>query len=195
MKTVIWDVDDVLNDLMDAWLQTWWRPSHPDCGLTPAGLTANPPHGLLQIPLDQYLASLDAFRDSPRGRDLDPSPLCLAWFARHGHLARHLALTAVPLWAAPLSAAWVMRHFGRWIRFFSVVPSARPGDEAPVIHRTKAEAMAMLRGPLLFVDDHPHHIAAARAIGVDAYLFPRPWDDATGTAAQTLGRLAEALRQ
>ena len=30
MKTIVWDVDDVLNDLMRDWLTQWWMPAHPE---------------------------------------------------------------------------------------------------------------------------------------------------------------------
>ena len=43
MKTVIWDVDDVLNDLMRCWFEKSWLLSHPECTLTYEDLTQNPP--------------------------------------------------------------------------------------------------------------------------------------------------------
>ena len=33
MLTIAWDVDDVLNDLMGAWLKDAWLPAHPECTL------------------------------------------------------------------------------------------------------------------------------------------------------------------
>ena len=65
-------------------------------------LLANPPHELLGITLTEYQLSLDAFRRD-RLEGLQPISDAIDWFKQHGHKACHAALTAVPLWAAPLS--------------------------------------------------------------------------------------------
>src|SRR5262245_50873043 len=127
-KTIAWDVDDVLNDLMGAWVAAFCHTQGRECPGT-SDLTANPPHELLGIALSDYLADLDRFRRTAYGT-LTPVPEMLAWFERFGADYRHLAVTAVPLCAAPASAAWVLRHFGRWIRTFHVVPSLRVNDPA-----------------------------------------------------------------
>ena len=44
MLTLAWDVDDVLNDLMQVWLEEAWLPAHPECNVTYRDLTSNPPH-------------------------------------------------------------------------------------------------------------------------------------------------------
>ena len=46
--TVVWDVDDVLNDLMAAWLAQVWVSEHPDRPIAYADVRANPPHELLR---------------------------------------------------------------------------------------------------------------------------------------------------
>ena len=97
MRTIAWDVDDVLNDLMRAWLETAWKPQDPECRVSYDQLIANPPHLVLGITLADYLGSLDAFRLSDRFAKLVPRPEVLAWFRQHGHGFHHLALTAVPL--------------------------------------------------------------------------------------------------
>ncbi len=47
MKTIVWDIDDVLNDLTRAWFETAWLPAHRECRLTYEELKVNPPHELL----------------------------------------------------------------------------------------------------------------------------------------------------
>ena len=42
MKTIVWDVDDVLNDLMAAWFYEAWLPAHRDCTVTYAQIAQNP---------------------------------------------------------------------------------------------------------------------------------------------------------
>ena len=194
MKTIAWDVDDVLNDLMRTWLESAWRPDHPGCALGYEQLSENPPHRLLGASRAEYLASLDAFRLSPSGRDLPPLDAVLAWFQRYGHEARHVAVTAVPLRAAPESAAWVMRHFGRWIRSYHVIPSARADEGLPAYDSSKGELLRSL-GPVDgLVDDQPQNLESARNAGIPAVLFPRPWNDAPADVQETFDVVTQWAR-
>src|SRR3974390_3400330 len=129
MLTIAWDGDDVLNDFTREWLEQVWRPRHSECHVLFSELRANPPHEVLGISLAEYLRSLDEFRRA-RFSELAPIPEALDWFQQTGDTYRHIAITAIPLDSAPLSAAWVMRRFGRWIRSFHVVPSQRPDSDA-----------------------------------------------------------------
>lgn len=188
MKTIAWDIDDVLNDLMGQWFAKHWLPAHPDCPIAYGQLTENPPHRLLGVDLSEYLASLDSFRRS-QAAELLPLPGVLQWFRRHGHRCRHLALTAVPLFAAGISAAWVMRHFGEWIRSFNFVPSQRPGETWPRYDQDKKEFLHWWGKPLILIDDNPENIKSATEAGVQPLLMPRPWNHSTLTEAETLEHL------
>lgn len=190
MVTIVWDVDDVLNDLQRRWLKLAWRPLHPGSALTYADLTANPPDRVLGVTREEYLDSLDAFRHTPGYADQPPQPDVLTWFDEHGAVCRHVALSAVPMHAAHLSAAWVLRIFGRWIRSFTFIPSARPGDPAMSGARDKGAWLEEFGAADLFIDDSETHVQAARAAGVPAQLFPRPWNrDAARPVADLLAEI------
>jgi hypothetical protein len=191
--TIAWDVDDVLNDLTRTWLDHGWRAAHPDCAIRYEQLTANPPHDCLGTTHDEYLRSLDAFRLA-RFDSLDPSPAILAWLARHGADHRHVAVTATPRAVAPLSAAWVLRHFGDWIRAFVFVPSPRADDQFPRYDHSKGDAFGWLTSIDVLVDDSPRHVAVARAAGRAAVLVPRPWNSAPGTLDDALAELLDVVR-
>ncbi|MBN2124208.1 MAG: hypothetical protein JW821_07940, partial [Deltaproteobacteria bacterium] len=104
MKTIIWDIDDVLNDMMRTWFEDRWFPSHPGCTLVYDGITENPPHALLGVTLSEYLSSLDEFRLSREAGEMAPVPEVMDWFRTHGERFRHMALTAAPLLASSVSA-------------------------------------------------------------------------------------------
>ena len=74
MKTIVWDVDDVLNDLMKVWFKGWTSSGGSLCPLSYDQLTGNPPHEILKISMPEYLASLDAFRLSRKR--LEGRPPC-----------------------------------------------------------------------------------------------------------------------
>lgn len=191
MLTIIWDVDDVLNDLMFVWFEQAWRPCHPECRLSKEDLSENPPHRLLGVSHGEYLASLDAFRLSEKGIcQLTPVSELLAWFHRHGNRFRHAALTATPMAAAPLSAKWVFKHFGFWIRSVNFVPSKREGESIPAYDRNKGEYLQWCGRGDVVVDDNPQTIAEAAALGLRSILIPRPWNRSDLTLAETLEFLA-----
>lgn len=172
MKTTIaWDVDDVLNPLMRSWLKH-------DFPTIPYGdLTENPPHRRLGISEEDYLRRLDAFRLDHLA-DLPPNQVILRFMQAHGDRFRHLALTAVPRFFAPLSAQWVLRHFGDWIRTFHFIPSSRPGRRLPTYDGNKAEVLANCPGKVILIDDNPAQVEAVRQAGLEARLMPQPWNHA-----------------
>ncbi len=196
MLTIVWDVDDVLNDLAALWFAEAWLPGHPDCVACFDGLAGAPPEVVLGTTREAYLESLDAYRHSGAYASQPPRPDVLAWFEAHGGEARHLALTAVPLHAVHVSAEWVLRHYGRWIRGVHVVPSARPGDPPGPPERDKGQWLAWFGGADVLVDDGPENVTAALALGLRGLLFPRPWNaDAGRPVSDLLEELTGLVRQ
>jgi hypothetical protein len=191
MRTIVWDVDDVLNDFTRSWLETVWRPARPACRLTYDGLAENPPHRLLGVTLETYLASLDAYRVSPEADALAPVPEVMDWFARFGDRFRHIALTARPLDTVPPASAWVFRHFGRWIRTFHFVPAARTGPAIPRYDLGKDDFLRWLGKGDVFLDDSTANVEAVTRLGMTAFLVPRPWNAAGRALADILSDLAE----
>jgi len=188
MLTIVWDVDDVLNDLMRAWLETAWLATHRECHVRYKGLHENPPHRLIGASFGEYLASLDEFRRR-RMDILQPLVEADAWFKEHGARYRHVALTAVPLSCAPLSAAWVVRHFGRWIRGFHFVPSPRTGESLHTYEESKLDFLQWWGKGDVLVDDGREIIEAAGALGMKTVLMPRPWNQAHGNVAGAFQQL------
>jgi hypothetical protein len=186
VRTIAWDIDDVLNDLMGAWLEIGWKAKARDCRLVRAQITENPPHRLLGASEEEYLRSLDEFRVTEHFQALPPRPEILAWFERHGGEFHHIALSAVSLHCAYQSASWVMRHFGRWIRGFQVVPSARPGQAGPSYDANKEAFLKRVKGIDFLLDDNTGHVEGAVRSGVQGILFPAPWNRSPHSVAQAL---------
>lgn len=191
MKTIVWDVDDVLNDLMRDWLEQAWKPSHPECGLAYDQVVENPPHRVLGISLKDYQVSLDCFR-SDKFAGMAPVPEALAWFHQYGNMFRHIALTSVPLAGAGVSSGWVFKHFGQWIRSFNIVPSHREGSGVFQYDQTKADFLTWWgKADIVVVDDNSTTIRAMRDLGIPAVLAPRPWNSSHQTLAEALGALVK----
>ena len=190
MLTIAWDVDDVLNELMRTWLEVWWRPKHPGCILNYEDIRKNPPHPLLGVELDEYLQSLDEFRLSGRYEQMQPNPEVLEWFKKHGSSFRHIAVTSVSRIAAPVSASWVIRHFGDWIRTFHFVPSSRRGEMLPEYDTTKADYLRWLNRVDVFIEDNEHNVTGLPKTGIKYFLVSRPWNLSTFSMDDLLGTLS-----
>ena len=189
MVNIVWDRDDVLNDLMRCWLERWWKPAHPECKVCYEDLTENPPHRILGVSLEKYLASLDEFRLSDQAAMVEPDPEVLAWFKRYGHLHRHMVLSATSLETAPAAAAWTFRHFGAWIRSFHLIPALRDNQPIPQYDADKGAYLHWLGKGDVLVDDSPINLESARRYGTTGVLVPRPWNSADGGINDVLERL------
>jgi hypothetical protein len=190
MLTIVWDVDDVLNDLMAQWFLRGWMQDHPDCTTEYAGLRENPPHAVLGAAREEYLASMDAFRKTEAGIHLTPNAEVLEWFAAHGGRFRHIALTARPLETAPDVAAWVLCHFGAWIRCFGIVPT-RTMEGVPTYDEGKGDFLRWLGKGDVLVDDTRENLKQAAGIGMKTLAWPQPWNDSKLTTTQILQALTD----
>ena len=189
MLTIVWDVDDVLNDLMYQWFSFCWLPQNPGCRIAYTELIGNPPDEALGISRATYLRSLDAFRKTDHALNMKPNPEVLEWMREHGDNFRHVALTARPLETAPDVAHWVMRHFGPWIRSFGIVPSRIPSD-LPIYDRSKGDFLRWLRCGDLLIDDSPENVRQAQELGMKSLLYPQPWNGSPHTVSTLLKELS-----
>ena len=174
LPLLIWDIDDVLNDLMRLFCSTVAQRIEP--GIT-AGelLTENPPLTRLGCRLDEYRALLDECREKFLFNSL-PSEEVRTFLRVHGGSFRSLALSSCPMNMAPRSAEWVLRHFGLWIQGVIFVPSPRSKIiVGSYLYRSKAEAVSELGG--ILIDDAPVNVEAVRKAGGRALYFPAPWNE------------------
>jgi hypothetical protein len=188
MRTIVWDVDDVLNDLMYQWFSRGWKQERAAESSEYRKLTENPPHVSLGVTQEEYLASMDAFRKTDAGIHLKPNAEVLEWFSAHGSKFRHIALTARPLETAPEIAAWVMRYFGAWIRCFGVVPT-RTMKGVPVYDRGKGDYLRWLGKGDVLIDDTRENLRQAAKIGMKTFAWPQPWNDSQLTTTEILQKL------
>ena len=176
MKTIVWDVDDVLNDLMHRWLEDYKAHNPLLSSLKYKHLVKNPPHDILDISLDDYLISLDQFRLDNKKANLVPNQQILSWFHQFGKDFRHLALTARPKDTVSILSQWVFEHFGNWIRTVSFIPSSRKGRDLITYDKSKADFLIWLGKADYFIDDSPENIQLASSMGINSLLFPQPWN-------------------
>lgn len=190
MKTIIWDVDDVLNDLMYSWFKEYQRVYDPNSNLSYDDLIQNPPHEILGITLNEYKLSLDNYRNSEKGRNLKPNEQIINWLRKNGPKFRHIAITARPKQTIPFLAEWIFLHFGDWIRTLSFIPSYREDEKLPVYDKTKTDFIIWLGKVDYFIDDSEENIKAAEKIGITSFLFPQPWNDGKLTVKKILKKIS-----
>ena len=176
-KTIIWDIDDVINNLMEEWFESEWLYNNPKSNLKYTDLKLNPPHTILGITKEDYLISLDKFR-LESFHNLKPNPLIMEWFKENGSLYRHVALTSVPLSCADISANWLFNNFGTWFRSFNIIPSFRINDPVNLYDNSKAEYINWLDKGDFFIDDNQENMKGISS-KIKTYLFPQPWNSSS----------------
>ena len=189
---IIWDIDDVLNNLMDSWLSAWQLETNNDATKF-SELTQNPPLKILSIDLETYYRSLDAFRNSAKARELKPNQSLLKWFREYGQHHNHIALTARPLKTMSNQAWWIYQNFGEWIHTLAVVPTLRD----PKIRqrfKNKAEYLDWLNQGDIFVDDNAENVAEVARLGLKSLLFPQPWNDNNQSEADFIKEFTKELQ-
>ncbi len=187
MITIAWDIDDVLNDLMREWLKYFKAKVKYE------SIVENSPHKLLDIKEIDYQKSLDQYRLSGLYDQLKPVKEVKEWFEAHGSKCRHIVLTSVPAAAAHISAAWVMKNFGTWIRSFNFVPSSRPDQNLPLYDKSKGAYLKNFGKVDLFIDDAVENIESAKKAGIKTLVFPRPWNQSKMTIKQLLEEVTKIL--
>jgi hypothetical protein len=192
MKTIIWDVDDVLNNLMRDWLEYAWKREHPGCKILYSDITENPPYKLLGVSKEEYLASLDRFRLSSYHL-LKPNPFVYSWFEQKGQNYWNVVSTGTPFTTASKSAAWTFEKYGKWVRTFNYVPSHRRGLILPKYFESKTEFLQYLDRVDCYVDDSEKSVEDARNAGFEAVLFPQPWNSSKQSQAQTLEEITRLV--
>jgi len=192
MRTIVWDMDDVLNELMLAWFTRSWKPAHPSCELSYSDITENPPDRVLGVTRSEYLSSLDKFRVSESARNMNPNPAVLDWLRNCGFGYRHIVLTARPLDSAPHAAEWVFRHFGAYMRAFGVAPTRLPPG-TPAYDLDKGDFLRWFGKADILVDDSEENLRAATELGIRGVLYPQPWNRSSHTVRETLESLAQIV--
>ncbi|OGW41235.1 MAG: hypothetical protein A2Y97_11310 [Nitrospirae bacterium RBG_13_39_12] len=189
MITIAWDIDDVLNDLMRCWFWEKWLPDHQECKKSYEDLKENPPHRILGVSLNEYLQSLDEFRLSEQYMKMKPVRDIMEWFLSQGRNFRHIALTAVPLRASSISAQWVIKNFGKWIRTFHFVPSKRSLEDIPEYDKDKGDFLKWFGRVDILIDDNPENIKNVSISGIKGLLIPKPWNTETHSTLEVLNTL------
>ncbi len=185
MKIIVWDVDDVLNNLMEIWFYEKWTREHPECSFSYDNLTENPPHRILGVSLEDYLESLDSFRKESY-MTLEPKAEVLHWFNLYGHKFRHIALTATPIHTSSIVAHWVLKNFCKWIRTIHIIPSFRHFDNSPVYEKNKGDFFEWFSRVDLFIDDSITNISLGTEKGIKTILWPQPWNRVNRSISETL---------
>jgi hypothetical protein len=171
---VVWDIDDVLNDLSSEWAASVGVSLSESAAPTGDVGSWIRSQGVDHV---DYLASLDAFRARQYG-NLDPNPMVLAVLHEWSGLrVTHVAMTATPLSAQSVVAEWVMRCFGQWFRAVWFCPSQRQNDPPGLEYAMKGEVLHNLGVPSLLIDDCMPNLESLTP-GDRGLLYPRPWNSA-----------------
>lgn len=179
MYTIVFDIDDVLNDFMYRWF-LWYRLHNKLCIIRKyEEIIENPPYNVLEISKERYLISIDTYRKESF-YVLKPNEDIIEWFEQHGDKVESIALTSIPLDCASISAEWTLRNFGQWIRTLAVIPSCRRLQHCIEYHKNKGEFIKGLnRENILFLDDDEKNIKDVESLklkNTETFCVKQPWN-------------------
>lgn len=173
--TICWDVDDVLTNSMEKWLDSYYNLFFSKHPIKYKELIQNPPHEILKISKEDYLKNLDNWRLAYYNKNT-VNPEIMAWFDNHGCKYHHIALTSEPIECVPIVSKWIFENLGTWIRTFSCIPSSRLNINIPVLDATKAEFCKRMNIDV-FIDDMPKNYIEAKELDIKSFLVKQPWNE------------------
>jgi len=187
---IIWDVDDVLNCLMEFWLNHWNQGNNSNISLK--DIKENPPHEILGITKETYFTSLDEFRNSESGKYVLANSILMNWFEGHGNKFKHVACTARPIETMPNQAWWIYYNFGQWI---NTVHAAGAVRDSKIDYQTglKADFISYIDTEVIFIDDNEENINAVSKIGTETILYPQPWNNSVYSEEEFIEELNNKL--
>lgn len=172
MLHICFDIDDVLNSLMEKWLITY---NHRNLKkFKYEQIIENPPYEILGISKQEYLTFLDEYRLYSY-LFLEPNKEILNWFKENENKAHFSVLTATPSSCSHISANWVMTYFKDYIRTFAFIPSGRENIKDIVYDKSKADWLIRNNADI-FIDDNEKNINEAKEKGIKSYLVKQPWN-------------------
>lgn len=187
MLTIAWDVDDVLNNLMEEWLKDYSIKNEKQ--IPYSSIKENPPSEILGISLNEYFKSLDKFRLSEASLNMAPNSEILNWFEQNGGYFKNIALSATTQFTSQNGAFWVMKHFSKWISSYNIVPSYRDGENYTRQFETKKDFLNWIKVVNILVDDNEKNIQQAEELGIKGFLVSRPWNTGGLTITEILAEL------
>jgi hypothetical protein len=188
MTLIVWDIDDVLNELTSNWLKWVDDPFISE----KSQLTNSRFEEILGWSRKDYLKSLDRFRRE-QFINLEPNQLIQNFMARHSRIS-NLLLSATPLTCAPISARWAFVHFGEWIDGVLMAPSPRASRSSTRMSKRDHIFRLVKTGEqVICIDDQPANILEARDAGAAAFLWPQPWNESSSSQDAVLDSISVTL--
>ena len=190
LPIIVWDVDDVLNRLMDSWLKSWNQKN--DLNVALMNIKDNPPHEILKISKETYFNSLDDFRNSEAGINVEENSTVKNWFENHGSRFYHMACSARPIHTMPNQAWWIYHNYGQWIHTVHVAGTGR-NKEMDYKNISKADFISWIDKEVLFIDDSEENVNAVSETGSETMLYPQPWNSSKHSEEEFIAKLNEKL--
>ena len=172
MKTIAWDVDDVLNECM----RTWLKPR----GCPPIRAGRSPTRKSWRIRRAASSAARGGIsRLARRVPPVGPPGRCSRF--RRSCIGSSSTARSCGTWPSapchcrrPISAAWVFCHFGRWIRSFHFFPRRTRAN--PALRSLERRGVATMGNDRRVGGRQSRQFGLRQTFGNRTFCFPRPWN-------------------
>jgi 5'(3')-deoxyribonucleotidase len=173
-KIIVWDVDDVLNNLTRDFFHVYALGYQKN--IKYEDLIKYDFYDILQMTKAEYLYELDRYRLFSYTLQNEH---ILNWFKKYGNNFYHIALTATPRKIASLSVKYVMEIFGNWIQAVNFVYSKRDDDNSIEYFKSKGEWLKWFGKADFFIDDNEQNLEKAKELNPEltCYCPKQPWNN------------------
>ena len=86
------------------------------------------------------------------------------WFEQYGNNFHHIALTSVPRKFSYLSAYWIAKYFGNWIRSINFVYSKRGDDNNFQYFKNRGEFLQWFGYVDIYIDDNEKNLEESKEL-------------------------------
>jgi uncharacterized HAD superfamily protein len=167
LLTIVWDIDETLNSYILEllfYIRLCTGNSLKFEDIKHYNLTKS-----LPLSDKECWYYIDQFKFIGKYDKLKPNEKIYEWFLKYGHKANHIALTASSLRTAHISASWLFKNFGQWIRGFHVIPSDR-AEKVIIYDKKKADWLKRNKTDV-YIEDCEKNYKAAKRLGINCLLI------------------------
>lgn len=176
MKTIIWDVDDTLNNFRFDWfLHNKEELKKIDHDISYDYFNIKNPYNILNDNKDTFIKSLKDFKNYNHFK-ITVNKEIYNWFYKYGKNYNHIILTKCSKDYFEFAVNFVNKYFGKWIQSYNYISGNKKDNLNEFL--TKAEFIKKYFKEIkYFIDDSEKNCKQVEELGIKTFCPKQPWNN------------------